>query len=307
MRIEEVERLHAVSLERVRGWLRRDVEAKPLSSLRPAGHSRYAYRLEAPDGETWKLRLLPRPDVAERIASIVGSVPGSLLARVLFRAGSVLVEEWVEGTPLSGVVAGAAEHARAGDLLGRLHVTPAPSAVAPSEGATTPFAEEARAQADDLALAGAIRREEAERARHLLQRLDPGTSRVGVVHGDFVPENLVLEPSGRVRAVDNEGIAVGPVASDFGVVALRWPMGAGERRSFLTAYRRHRDEREGADDPRFWRLCSAVKSAHVRVVRLRLSDPAPLEVLRRLLGEAPRTAPIPAVASAESEDAWLAP
>jgi hypothetical protein len=309
VRIEEVERLHAVSLERVRSWLRRDVEAEPLSSLRPAGHARYAYRLEGPDGETWKLRLLPHPDVAERVASIVGSVPGSLLARVLFRAGNVLVEEWVDGTPLSGAIAGAPAHALAGDLLGRLHVTPAPGAVAPFDGSTTPSVEEARAQAGDLAVAGAIRREEANRVRHLLQGLDPGTSRIGVVHGDFVPENLVLDPAGRVRAVDNEGIAFGPVASDFGVVALRWPMGAGERRAFLTAYRRHRDEREGTDDPRFWRLCSAVKSAHVRVVRLRLPDPAPLEVLRRLLGEAPRTPPIPtaAVASAESGDAWLAP
>jgi aminoglycoside phosphotransferase (APT) family kinase protein len=61
-------------------------------------------------------------------------------------------------------------------------------------------------------------------------------------HRDFCAENMVRGLDGRICVIDNEGLAVGPLAYDLGRVWYRWPMPAAAWRLFLETYAAQRTQ-----------------------------------------------------------------
>jgi aminoglycoside phosphotransferase (APT) family kinase protein len=96
----------------------------------------------------------------------------------------------------------------------------------------------------------------------------PRHARSGLTHGDICPENLIVTPSGPLRAIDEERLAVRPFAYDLARAVNRWPLDDGLERQFLSGY-----EDGGGDVPgfrrwrSFWIAAALATSAEYRLTR----------------------------------------
>jgi len=179
------------------------------------------YRERRAAAQVWGLLQLPGP----------GTLPRPLLV-----SGRILLVEFVEGGCLAararrGELAGFVP--AAGALLARLHHTPIP----PSAART------ARPVSNRLivrATAALVRRRLMDRA--VAARLGefpvPRRPPVTLTHGDLCPENLVVTADGRLRAIDEERLAVRAAEYDLARTIVRWPLAAGAEARFLRAYGR---------------------------------------------------------------------
>jgi thiamine kinase-like enzyme len=96
---------------------------------------------------------------------------------------------------------------------------------------------------------------------------DPGTARAGVLHTDLCAENLVLTPSGLIRAIDNEGMRIGPTGFDLARTWYRWRMSPEHWRLFISTYAHHADAAESIAQFPFWQIAAVAQSACLRLTR----------------------------------------
>lgn len=111
----------------------------------------------------------------------------------------------------------------------------------------------------------------------------PRTSRAALTHGDLSIANLVVTREGVVRAVDEERVAVRPLAYDLARAVCLWQMSRNDERRFLDIY-----ERAGGDATpyrayrMFW-IASALSTSVLYRIRYRPSAlPPVVRALRAL-------------------------
>jgi aminoglycoside phosphotransferase (APT) family kinase protein len=237
---------------------------------------RFAYRVDNEDGHTVKLRHLVTSEEARRHLELrTGLEPA--FAPAIARYGSVIVEEWVEGGPLTGLdAAGRAEEA--GALLGRLHARPLESGV-PSMISTAKWREGTESDLGMLTGPGNLTVAEAARLRVELRERDPRTSRVALVHLDFCADNMLIDLRGRLRVIDNELLAIRPAGLDLGRTFHLWPMPQDAWTCFFRGYRSAAPA--GLEPTGYWRIVATLTGARVFLQRSPVRLDAALALLRR--------------------------
>jgi hypothetical protein len=273
---------------RARSWTR-------VSRHRAGPDARVAYRLELDDSRVVKARRCADEARARDVWEIRGrlSLPG--LARVYARDGLVLIEEWVEGTPLPRADGTPGHIVAAATLLARLHSVEQIGDTVERPMTAAERLERAQRDLALLAARGALQRGQVRTMRDALRRLDPGAAGTGIIHRDFCAENLVRGPDGRISVIDNEGLAVGPPAYDLGRVWYRWPMPRAAWGLFLETYAARRARVVSDSLLIVWKIAATARSAALRLA----SDPGRLrEPLTRLreLSEALEAAGSPTAA-----------
>jgi thiamine kinase-like enzyme len=259
---------------------RHGFEARTLvlvSPLKERKGRRLAYRVEDRDGKRVKLRQFESGEEARRVFELRAGLEEAF-APALARYDSVLVEEWVDGAPLTELDAESRAQ-EAGALLGRLHTRRLAPDV-PARIETRRWRDGAESDLEILGDAGKLTSEEADRLRTELQERDPGVERAAVVHLDFCAENMLIDPSGRLRVIDNEQLAVEPIGLDLGRTFQRWPMGDATRARFRSGYRSSAPSAPQATG--FWRIVAALVGARVLLQRGPERIEPSLALLRRL-------------------------
>ncbi len=246
-------------------WTSIGLSVSRVTPLSRTGAAR-VFRLDLDDGRTVKGRIFPSTFWAARVERLLRA-PGALsLPRPLTRAGPVLVLEFVEGTPLDEWLPGrgraSERHAarRAGRLMARLH-----SGRPLEDAAPTPGRYAARMRA---VLAALTRRAALEPdVAHCLSALKvPARARTALTHGDICPENLIRTPSGDLRPIDEERLAVRPLAYDLARAVNRWPLDAALERALLDGYVAEGGEAGGFRKHRaFWLSAALATSAEYRL------------------------------------------
>jgi aminoglycoside phosphotransferase (APT) family kinase protein len=260
-------------------------EITPISKLQRHSSLLGAYRVSLADGRTLKLRLLPAPELGQRVKRILLGMDDSRFARIVGRHGRALVEEWIEGAPPADPPH-AETAAEAGDLLGRLHARRSLGGLALH--ASAPTTAHRQHIESDLSLLVDVGRLDASTAKRLVAVAaagDPGEAVTGIGHFDFCGENMIVDTCGRLRIIDNEHLAIGPLDFDLQRSLHRWGLPPHSRAAFLGAYAAHRGPELGAARACFWRLRSVAKSACVRVRLGHESASEPLAELARMAGE----------------------
>ena len=103
-------------------------------------------------------------------------------------------------------------------------------------------------------------------AAHLGALPRPALAQAALTHGDPAPENLVLTTSGQLRAIDEERVAVRPVAYDLARAICRWPLDVDEEAALLAAYAAAGGQaREFRQHRRFWIASALATSAAYRM------------------------------------------
>lgn len=268
-------------------WLGSPVrEAAVLTTLGLSATQRVAYRVDLADGRTVKLRRAATEERARCFTQLAAAVGDPRLARVLARRGDVTLEEWIPGTSLDRLELRDAHLAEGAGLLAAIHLADVPAGFPRARAVST---EAARAGIEtalrSLLAAKAVEESLAWRLRAAAAERDPRTARAGIIHTDLCAENLVVDPDGMVRAVDNEALRIGPTGFDLARVWYRWPMSASAWATYVSAYARLADPEPALAHFAFWQLAAVLHSARVRVRRGIAAAEVPLARLRALASE----------------------
>jgi hypothetical protein len=250
------------------------------------GHST-TFRLDLADGGSAKMRVYGDQAAAARVERHLRGSSAGVLPAVLARVGRRLVVEHVQGAVLDARLRQAtlAERRRlvraTGRLLARLH-----------DGDYMSAPVSAYRRLVSLVTGRLVRRKQMSRsdAARLATLSRPAQARAALTHGDPAPENLVLTVSGRLRAIDEERVAVRPVAYDLARAICRWPLDDDEEAALLAAYAAAGGQaREFRQHRRFW-IASALATSAVYRMRYRPGALGPIVAqLRDLAAEAAAT------------------
>jgi Phosphotransferase enzyme family len=259
------------------------VRAECISPLLSARARKRCYRLDLADGRTVKLRRSSSDREARQYTDLIVALGDSRLARVLGRRGDLTLEEWVPGITLDKLAVSPAHLVASGELLGTLHATRRLGTMTlPREVSTGPLRHQLESDLRKVLGLGAVTGDVGSRVRAAVARHDPRTARTGILHTDLCPENLVQDPGGTIRAIDNEGMRIGATGFDLARVWYRWPMPDAEWRTYLAAYARHCDPTSVIEHFPFWQLAAVLQSACLRLTRRTPNVHVPLERLRAL-------------------------
>lgn len=238
---------------------------------------RLAYLAEAYDGRRVKARHFGTAEDARRHFALRDGLDAAF-APTIARFDSVVIEEWVEGTPLDTME----ERRRieeAGALLGRLHARPLGSQAAISVS-TGKWIARSESDLQILVGCGSLATDEAARLRRELRRHDPHTARVAVIHLDFCVENMLIDRAGHLRVIDNELLSIDPAGLDLGRTFHRWPMPSEAWVRFIRGYRSEASALE-PDSGGFWKISAALTGARVFCELSPERLPGSIELLRR--------------------------
>ena len=247
-----------------------------ISPLRDRKGSRWSYRVEAEDGRIVKVRQLDSSERARRLLEMRAGLEAAF-APGLAHHGCVLLEEWIDGVPLSECD-GEGRAEEAGALLGRLHAR-ALDADTPATLSTSERRAGALSNLGILCDAGHLVPSEAAALRAAITRLDPGATRAVLMHLDFCAENMLIDACGQLRVIDNELLTVGPAGFDLGRTFDRWPMSDAAWVRFRRGYRSSAPAEPEAVG--FWKIVAALLGARIRYERSPARLEASLALLRR--------------------------
>ncbi len=258
--------------------------------------TRDTFRLDFADGVTLKGRRLPSPAAAKRVEAVVARLDPERFPRVIARLGAALVEEWIAGEPLDGGSSGAAHLRWAAETLGGIHRLTPPRPRPPFwlKARKALLAVHVRRLADRRALS----RDDADRLRDLAFANAPEETDFALIHRDLCPENIVIDPSGRLFCVDNAAARGGAPDEDLARTCYRWPLDARAREEFLAAYRAFRDPRGFVGHRRFWMVAALSHASWIRHSRGYARADVPLRRLVAELGDADAQVPCSASATA---------
>ncbi|HEX5065430.1 MAG TPA: phosphotransferase [Myxococcota bacterium] len=236
--------------------------AEEVTSLGRREGTRRTFRLELSGGALAKGRTHRTPEVAQRMARWIPFVAPHGYAALRGAHDTATLEEWVEGAPLDARDPDGAE--QAGALLGACHGALPCEEIAASDPRLVAWWDDCVAWIAEIRAGAHLDGAEAERVASRLRALRPQSARWGLYHGDFHPDNLVVD-AGRVRCVDNTTVRPHLLEVDPGFAFNRWPLDGALRERFLRGYRRHADPSRFLADEPFWRISAAVRSAAYRV------------------------------------------
>lgn len=247
-----------------------------ISPMRDRKGSRFSYRVDAEGGRIFKVRQLDSSERARCLLELRAGLEAAFAPALAYH-GCVLLEEWIDGAPLSELDADARAE-EAGALLGRLHAR-ALAVDAPAALSTSKRGTQAISNLQILCNAGQLAPSEADALRTEIARRDPGTTRTTLIHMDFCAENMLIDACGHLRVIDNELLTIGPAGFDLGRTFDRWPMSDATWARFCRGYRS-----SAAAEPEaigYWKILAALLGARVRYERSPDRLDATLALLRR--------------------------
>jgi Ser/Thr protein kinase RdoA (MazF antagonist) len=253
--------------------------------MRPAESRRSVYRVDLDSGRTIKARLVPDEDTARRLLAICRDLPDAF-ARAFSCAGTVLLEDWVDGEELKDRPPSDAQLVEAGSLLAQLHATPVVAGRrVHGMRSTGVWRERADAGLLQILAAGEIAKEDALLIRGALDRLDPGQAIFGLAHTDLCGENMVVDRAGRLRVVDNERVGVDALGFDVARTWYRWALGGPAWERLRSTYAARVPFTEPLERFDFWSVVAVVHSAALRLQTDRTHAHVPLDRLRRMAAD----------------------
>jgi aminoglycoside phosphotransferase (APT) family kinase protein len=240
------------------------VSATPVTSLSARRSNRASFRIALADGAQLKARRFESAFEAARFTRLTQHLSDPAVPAAIAQRGATVLEPWIEGHVLTSADVAPEELRTCGALLGAIHVARLP----PGSDADIAVArrERERRLADNLQrlqAAGKIDEAFIRRVRAAAAPV-PSAPAIGLIHGDFCPENLLRTAAGPIVAVDNETMRFESLDYDLARSWYRWPMSDGQARSFMDGYATRRSADSFLRHFAYWAICALVDSAVFR-------------------------------------------
>ena len=251
------------------------IDVEPLRGRGPVT----AHCLVLSDGSVFKVRRLASAEEAARVEVLLATLAHAAFPPVLRRHGAAILTAWVAGRPLLELGSQARLLTSCGALHAFVHERSPPEGLRYAASAPAPMAALERALAE-LVGAGWLGDEDARAVRKVAGDRAPDRCAIGIVHGDFNRENLVLDEAGGVGSVDNATLSIGPLAYDLARTWYRWPMDEGERAAYRAGYGRGAAALEFENHFPFWAVSVLARGAAFRLRQRHSGVAEPISRLR---------------------------
>ena len=203
------------------------------------------------DGRWIKIRSFSSEPEAIAFLDLLGNQLWPHAGIIFGRCGRVIAEEWIYG---ESVTDNSYDHiTSAGAALGRLHA-PLPGHGVRCVGWVNSlhWVKSISDRICRLSQPGFIDEQDRKQLLQLVERYASDAIEYGLTHGDFAPDNLLVDAQGRLVCIDNETMRVDALDYDLTRTILRWPLSGARRHAFLSAYSAHRDPESTAHQSPFW-------------------------------------------------------
>jgi hypothetical protein len=239
---------------------------------------RRAYRVQLDNGRIVKVRYHWDEQRLLEIETHLTVLGIHHFPKVLARAGSVLVLEWVDGVPFAEVPSPLPLLRDCGRLLAWMHELPL---ALDKEPPLSPAKMAPRVCTHIAALRdwGLLSHAESVRLADMVRHGAPDRCSPCLIHGDYCGENLVITPTARIYSIDNEALDVGFAEWDLARALMRWRLSTEARRNLLAGYAEIRPLTSFEHNRLFWEVVSQVRSV---AFRRRCRGPNIEPALRRL-------------------------
>jgi aminoglycoside phosphotransferase len=206
-----------------------------MTTLRARDLDRACFRLSFADGQVLKGRYVETLEQADRLETLTRRLDRRHFPAVLARHGRAFLTDWIEGTPLDRAAWTPAVLEACGSMQAAVHRIPID---ARPQWQRRHGSWQTRIEARLRVLVDAARLDtvHARRAETLASECEPRRVELGLCHGDFCAENIVVGRDGRLVIVDNDSLAVDTWGYDFARTWHRWPMTDAERRHYMAGY-----------------------------------------------------------------------
>lgn len=213
------------------------VSVSRISALSSPRWNRAAFRFELSDGSLCKGRRFESEETAARVTRLSRYLPSKPFPRIIAQQGLAELSEWIDGDVLSSRPITHGMLRQAGEIARAIHAVALPQSIPTAlrlKGER--WRDLLAAKAETLRGAGMLSPSECARALELADAHAPATVRLGLVHGDLCPENLIVDADGNLHVIDHDSIAVRTREYDLARISYRWPMTLDERRAFEAGY-----------------------------------------------------------------------
>jgi hypothetical protein len=236
----------------------------PITSLAAHSSKRASFRIALDDGSIVKGRCFDSGFEAERFARLTRQLACPQVPAAIAQRGAAVIEPWTVGQSLAGQPIALATIRALGALLASIHVAPPPAGS--ERDIDVARAERRHRLESNIGRLVDLKRIDGDFAARIRVAATPVPSdiAIGLIHGDFCPENLVRTEDGIV-AVDNETLRFEALDYDLARTWYRWRMDGAQARAFLDGYGAQRAPDGFLRHFPYWAICALVDSAVFRI------------------------------------------
>ena len=223
---------------------------------------RGSYKVKLSDGRVFKARRFPKKEEAKNLSRLCPLLNKTCFPRVLVSYGKGVLIEWIEGRPLSSGECDIDIIGKAAVIQAELHHSEI------SQNMYNPSYSQAKFWRDllDQKIVNLVEKRQITESEGMrlsnIARLNPDLSvTIGLTHGDYCPENMILSTNFSLKIIDIETISITALAHDLARTTIRWPMKPEYRQAYLQSYGKFLSVDEFFRNFSFWIILVLVESA----------------------------------------------
>jgi hypothetical protein len=232
--------------------------------LQPPNMRRAVFYLRSPDGREIKVRLVPRPQVRQRMERWIPRLDPRKFPRLITSTGRIVIEKWMPGQSLKHYGCDQTLIEESGRTLADVHQTLEVMPVLPQSFHFRERLRHLKASLETLYAAKIISADASRATFEYVMHRIPQTAHWGLIHRDFSQANLIVQHNW-VCCIDNVDVVPGLLEEDLATTFFRWPMTNQELRNFLSGYRLKRVSESWATNRCFWTTLALVSVAAGRL------------------------------------------
>lgn len=260
------------------------LEVKRLTKIFSSVLERESFKITLHDGRIFKARCFSNIEEAERVKQLSHFLPAGRFPKTLDSCGKALLIEWIQGERLRVENGRANIFMKAGRIQRTLHNSTLPKHMYRNRHSELRYWQDRLAwKIDYLTEKNLLSSSEADELSRIAKLQSSGSLVIGLTHGDFCLENMILDRQHNLCIVDLERILVTAVVYDIARTIYRWPMNKQQRQAYLRGYGKSSILNAFFGEPSFWLILVIAGSV---VFRHRARAPSityPLNQLKKIL------------------------
>lgn len=215
----------------------RIVEVNRITTLFSNHLQRGSFKLTLADGRVLKARCFPKAEEAENVKHLSQFLDPAHFPRVLASYGRGLLIEWIEGKPLGCQKCKIDIFIKAGTIQGALHNSLLPRELYEQSRSDSHYWQNRLEQKIKYLIEkGFLTESEGKRLLSIARIHSYNNFAIGLAHGDYCLENMILNDEDDLSIIDIETISITAFAYDLARTTCRWRMNTEQRQAYLNSY-----------------------------------------------------------------------
>ena len=260
------------------------VEVSRLTTLFSNHLQRGSFKVTLVDGRVFKARFFPKAEEAENVKHLSEFLDPVCFPRVLASSGRGLLIEWIEGEPLDYQKCEIDIFMKAGTIQGALHSSILPRQLDNQSHSDSHYWKNRLERKIKYLVEKEFLTPSEGEGLLSIARIHPFNNLdIGLAHGDFCLDNMILNEEDNVSIIDIETVSVTAFSYDLARTTSRWQMHTEQRQAYLNNYSKLRNPDEFLRNFSFWIILVLVESAVFFAQGQMINLNEPLAELREIL------------------------